>query len=391
MSVESPFPKDEYKIRYKKAKKLMADEGLDALIATDITNYIYLGGHKIRLSMTGSRPQVLILPRDDEPILIAQKLFEQLINQTSWIKNVKLWQEFPFTVTPLEEALEEFGLTEGRIGVDLGGEYLLGIPYEILEKLKKKMPKVDFVNGTKVFLKLRLTKTSAEISCLRKVCDMTSRAYEKLFDTLKPGMTEKEIANSMIDYMLEEGSDEECWTNPRIFPGTALLGPPTDLRLESGRTLFIDSGATYKGYRADFSRLAVVGEPSDRLNNMYELCKRITWKEVEATKPGLKASEIAKIGSLELHKAGVKPKPAGRDGHGLGLGGLELPSICLNDNTVLESGMVITMEPEVSSITIRPEIAGQMPEFRFVQEENVLVTEGGYEVLSWASRGLHRI
>jgi Xaa-Pro aminopeptidase len=124
---------------------------------------------------------------------------------------------------------------------------------------------------------------------------------------------------------------------------------------------------------------------------MYKLCEGITWMEVEATRPGIKASEIAKAGSIELKKASIRSKPAGRDGHGLGLGGLELPSISLEDDTVLEAGMVVTYEPEVSSITIRPELAAQLREFRFVQEENVLVTKNGFEVLSTSSRGLHPV
>jgi Xaa-Pro aminopeptidase len=391
LELKPDFPQNEYEIRYAKARRLMAEEGLNALLATDITNYTYFGGHKIRLQMVWSRPQILILPIEGEPIVIAQSLFENMIRKTSWIKNYRLWEVFPFTEQRIMDVLKEFNLNSGKIGVDLGAEYRLGISYSEFDRLKKKLREVDFVDATNIFLKTRQSKTKKEIDCLKKACDITSKAYEKLFDNLKLDMSEIEIAKLMMTLMMEGGSDEGCWTNPRIFPGAYLMSEPTSRALREGDQLFIDSGAQVKNYKADFSRLAYVGQPSKELKELYELCREITWKEIEATKPGVKASDIAKIGSSQLKKAGIKPKPAGRDGHGLGIGGLELPSICLNDHTVLEEGMVVTMEPEVSSITVKPEISNRQPGFRFVQEENVLVTRKGYEVLSWSSRGLHGI
>lgn len=366
----------------------MAEENLDALIATDITNYIYLGGHKILRIVAGSRPQLVILPRDGEPVLIAQSLFEQLVEKTSWIKNLKLWEELPFTIKPIREALEELKVTKGRVGVDLGGEYRLGIAYEDFMELKKELPKAKFTDATKVFLKLRLIKSAGELGRIRKACDITSKAYEKLFDTLKPRMSEKEIANMMANYLTEEGGGVGFVT-VHIMPGAILTNSPTDRTLKKGDTLFLDSGATVDGYTCDFSRLGVVGEPSDRLKEMYELCTNITWKEINAIKPGVKASDVAKVGAMERKKAGLRGRPAGRDGHGLGLGGLELPSIGLNDDTVLEPAMVITIEPEVSTVTLKKEVSARLPQFDFVQEENLLVTKSGYEVLSSASRGLH--
>lgn len=391
LDLKPDFPQREYETRYVKARKLMAKEGLNALLATDVTNYIYFGGHKSSPQVAVSRPNVLVLPLEDEPIIIAQSLFEDRIKNSSWVKNFRLWKDFPFTDQHIVDALEEFNLNSGKIGVDLGAEYRLGMSYSDFERLKKKLRKVAFVDATKIFLKTRLSKTKAEIDCIRKACDITAKAYEKLFENLKPNMSEIDIAKLMITLMMEEGSEEGYWTHPRIFPSTYLMSKPTDRALKMGDQLFIDSGAEIKNYRADFSRLAFVGEPSEELAELYKLCKEITWREVEATKPGVKASDIAKVGSNLLKKAGIKSKPAGRDGHGIGIGGLELPSICLTDHTVLEEGMVITMEPEVSSITVKPEISERNSQFRFVQEENVLVTKKGYEVLSWASRGLHRV
>ena len=97
-----------------------------------------------------------------------------------------------------------------------------------------------------------------------------------------------------------------------------------------------------------------------------------------------------------LRGHGFGPKLFGRIGHGLGLGtgrtGNEPPSISTLDDRVMDEGMVLTMEPEISTVTLeKPKEAAKIPEFRFCQEEDVLITEDGYEVLSNASRELYII
>lgn len=372
------FPKEEYDLRHARARELMAEENLDALLATDVINYTYLGGHRIPgLTPWRARPFVLILPMKRNPVLIGQLSVKQNMMKTSWIKNIKTWIGMPFTIETVKESLEELDLTDGRIGCELGLEDRLGISYNDFMSLKKSLPKADFVDGSEVFWRLRVIKSKAEIECIRETCKVTSKAYEKTFNTVEKGMTVEDVKYLMVKFIKEDGL-ELHFAMPRIYPAA------TGSYLKRGDVLWIDSGAVCKGYRCDFSRMVAVGVASDKGKKMYSVIREITWKLINMVRPGVKVSDIAKVCSIEHKKFGLgnwKLEALGRIGHGLGLGsghpykfGTELPSINCFDKTVLEPGMIITLEP------------GELTDYGyFTLEENLVVTSNGYELLSQAS------
>ena len=83
-----------------------------------------------------------------------------------------------------------------------------------------------------------------------------------LVPTIAASGSEASIVAVILNW---ESHEKRALAHPRIFPGAIVMRGPTDRALKNGDTLFIDSGATIKGYRADFSRLAIVGEPSEKL------------------------------------------------------------------------------------------------------------------------------
>lgn len=366
------FPKEEYEFRYKRAREVMVEKGLDAILVTEFTNYMYLGGQREFRQLTPkARPLILILPLDKEPILIAQVPLEQAMRKGSWIKNIKTWSGMPFSVEPVKVALEELLLTKGRIGMEFGIEQRIGISYNDLMALEKMLPNANFVDASEVLIRLRMIKSQAEIDLIRRACRITGKAFEKLFSTVKLGMTEREILKMMFIYMLEEGADMPGFATVHIWPGAITTTAATDRSLKEGDYLWVDAGAVVNHYKCDFSRNATVGRPSTKHLKTHEVIREITRKCVEMIKAGIKGSEITKFCNLELQKNSIPPKPMGRIGHGIGLDITEPPSIAINDNTILESGMTITIEP------------GVLTDYGyFVLEENLAVTKNGFERLS---------
>jgi Xaa-Pro aminopeptidase len=174
------FPKEEYENRWKKAKQLMKDKGLDALFITDGVNYTYLSGAHRDFSY--SRPTIMILPKDDEPTIIIHEFFEGAQKKETWVEDVRIYKSLlGAPVELIKEVMNEKGLAKGVIGAELGYEQRLGISYNDFEKLKKEISSAKFLDASGIIWELRMVKSRSEIERIRKACEITSKAYEKCF------------------------------------------------------------------------------------------------------------------------------------------------------------------------------------------------------------------
>jgi Xaa-Pro aminopeptidase len=149
--------------------------------------------------------------------------------------------------------------------------------------------------------------------------------------------------------------------------------------------VWMDAGCTVCGYWSDFSRGAVVGRPSAEQAHAQEAIHQITWEAVQMVRPGVPASTLARfcysrLDQLPFPITSSIARRAERVGHSVGLVTTEPPHIAEYDDTPLEPGMIITLEPGVAT------------EYgTFNIEENLLVTPEGNEVLSQVSRALHQL
>jgi Xaa-Pro aminopeptidase len=152
---------------------------------------------------------------------------------------------------------------------------------------------------------------------------------------------------------------------------------PTDRRLEAGDLLVIDVGATWRGYFCDFDRNFALGRATDEARAAYARVFEATEAGLAVVRPGRTAAEVWRAMASVADPAGRRDTPVGRMGHGLGLDLTEPPSLAPDDATVLEAGMVITLEP---SLTL-PGLGG-MARRLMVHEEDVVVTPTGCELLT---------
>ncbi|MEM3507666.1 MAG: Xaa-Pro peptidase family protein [Candidatus Bathyarchaeia archaeon] len=372
------FPKEEYENRWERAKKLMKDKGFDALLITDGVNYTYLSGaHK---DFSYSRPTIMILPKEGNPTIIIHEFFEGAQKKETCVKDIRIYRSLlGVPIELIKEVMDEKGLAKGVIGAELGYEQRLGISYNDFEKLKKEIPNAKFLDASGIIWELRMVKSKSEIERIRKACEITSKAYKKCFETIKEGMSEIEVMKILFDFMFKEGgSSPWCIMNSGPYNYDVVSWGPANFKLKKGNLLWIDAGCIYNDYGSDFSRMASIGEPSEKQKKAYQIVCRITKTCIEAIKPGVKASDVAKLCNKEFQKEGLEITfRAGRIGHGMGMMLTEPPHIAVYDETVLKPGMVITIEP------------GIVADYGcFHVEENVLVTEDGYEILSIAEREL---
>jgi Xaa-Pro aminopeptidase len=384
------FPKIEYEKRWEGAGKLMAGKGLDALLITEADNFTYFsGGHG---DFSFSRPTFMLLFRDAEPIVMVHDFFEASQKKESWVEDIRTYTAMQGAPMDLINSIfGEKALDRARIGAELGREQRLGLSYNDFVEIKEGLPNAHFMDASDLLWSLRMVKSPLEIGCIRKACDIIARAFEKSFKMIREGMTEKEAAGIMSDHIIKAGGTH-TWVVTNSGPynyDSGFLTIPGNHCLVKGNLFWMDSGCKFNGYASDFSRMASIGAPSDRQKKVYEKVANITQKTVEAIRPGVTASELSRLCNIEFERAGLKDlwgdgdcssassSRAQRIGHGIGMAYTEMPHIAIYDHTVLKPGMTITVEPAVVTHY-----------GHFNIEEDVLVTEDGYEVLSKASRAL---
>ncbi len=135
--------------------------------------------------------------------------------------------------------------------------------------------------------------------------------------------------------------------------------------------LWLDLSAIVNGYGSDFCRAGIFGGATAEQEELQSKVYEATLAGVAVIRPGIPASAVAEACNAALVRLGLSPLNVGRLGHGLGLLSTEPPDVSLADNTILEPGLVITVEPTV----IRDDGI-------FEVEENVAVTDDGYDLLS---------
>lgn len=378
------FPKEEYVDRCNRARKLMGEKGVDALLISEGSNYTYFSGGTRDFSHT--RPTIMVLPLKGDPTVIVQWFPRECQRRETWVSDVRVYDTLlglPHKL--LIEVLSEKKLLNAKIGAELGYEQRLGFSYLDFMKLKEMAPKAEFADAADIFWGVRMIKSRAEIQRHTRACVITGLAYDKTFAQANEGMTERQIQKILFKEMMEAGGDSPwCLINSGPENYAIISGGPTELPLRPGNILWIDGGCLHRGYGCDYCRNGVVGAASDKQKKMYDIVCAVTNKCVEAVKPGVKASDLCRLNNAEFEKYGINYDEynfgGGRIGHGVGSMLTEPPHIAMYDDTVLKPGMIITIEP------------GLITDYGCFQlEQDILVTEDGYEVLSTASEELRII
>jgi Xaa-Pro dipeptidase len=157
---------------------------------------------------------------------------------------------------------------------------------------------------------------------------------------------------------------------------TTINSNPSDRRLERRDVLIIDTAAPVDGYFCDFDRNYAFGLPDDSVRRAFDLAFAATDAGIAACVPGARACDVWKAMARVLGAGDAERTGVGRMGHGIGLNMTEPPSIHPNDQTLLETGMVLAIEPGAAYKTA----TGR--QVVMVHEENIVITEGRAALLS---------
>ena len=370
------FPRAECLSRVAKARRLMREQKVDALVVTDPTNFWYFAGQYVPLWMS-SRPTIFVLPLEADPAVIdwsGPEMFSRLYHRPppTWVEDRRIYPEIPFTDSGpvdwgLADVLKERGLTESVVAIELGFETRLNLAMEDFDLVKRQLPNVRWTNSGPITWPCRMVKSDWEIEQLHRACAFGGQAWERMFNELHIGISTQEIQKRITTSYLELGADLGSG------PPTVLGATGPGATFQKGDILYLDGGCQVNGYRMDFTRRAVFGPPSQRQLDEHEGMWEILFKVIDHMKPGVSTASVFAYSQSLLAKTrwhNYSDCDAKRIGHGIGLGN-EPPYLNAFDKNILEPGMSLTPEPKIETV-----------EGLLNPEEHVIVRENGCEIIS---------
>lgn len=370
------FPDVEFEARLSRAQRLMAEADLDALLLTTEPEVRYFSGFLTQFWQSPTRPWFLVVPARGTPIAVIPEIGATAM-ATTWIEDIRTWPA-PAPeddgVSLLQHTVEEVAGRAGRIGIPMGPETHLRMPLADFDALRTALHGAEFADATPLICALRLVKSEAEIARIAHICEVVSGAFEALPDLLAPGDTERDAFRAFKIEILRRGADDVPYLVGGAGPDgySDIISPPSDRPLQLGDVLILDTGSVFDGYYCDFDRNFAIGEASDAARRACDALYNATEAGMRAVRPGVTAADVFEHTWRELDSRGASAGEVGRLGHGLGMQLTEWPSLMPSDRTVLQPGMVLTIEPSMRVA------AGRM----MVHEENVVVRDGGAELLT---------
>ncbi|UCF96084.1 MAG: aminopeptidase P family protein [Spirochaetaceae bacterium] len=304
-----------------------------------------------------------------------------LLQYPTWIPNVIFFgKEYYISRAPeisgartatvyeaFARAVSDMGLTRSRIGVELDR-----LSVQAFRSLQKVLPDAQFVDGRAVLQNTRSVKTTEEIFRLKKAAQAIEIGLEAAFSVVKPGMSELDLDRVIRHTLLDQG----CTTGYiQAGAGTrGAFGPvyPSDTKIEKGDLIRIDASARYKHYLSDICRMAVVGEPSREMNEIYSAVFTAEMEAVNMIRPGIRVADLFDEVAQIPPSLGVEDFKRNNIGHGIGIISHEHPILSPDSDAVLEKGMVLCLETPY----YRWQVGG------FAPEDEVLITAGGSQLLT---------
>ncbi|MEL6766581.1 MAG: Xaa-Pro peptidase family protein [Pseudomonadota bacterium] len=368
------FQPAEYADRLMRAQALMSGAGLSALLLTTEPEIRWFTGFLTRFWESPTRPWFLVVPAETPPVAVIPAIGAPLMAR-SFTGEIRCW-DAPAPaddgITLLAETLRERVPPGAAIGLPSGHESHLRMPLSDLERLRGLLADRPLRDDAGVMRRLRRVKSPAEIGKIETACAIAGRAFARLGEVAAPGVPLEAVFRDFQRLALEEGAD---WV-PYLAGGAGadgyadVISPAGPEALNAGDVLMLDTGLVHDGYFCDFDRNVAIGHARPALDAAHRRLVDAVDAGAEAARPGATAATLfsAMAGVLGLESAAG----AGRLGHGLGMQLTEWPSLAPWDDTVLEPGMVLTLEPWIETA----------PGKLMVHEECILVRDGAPRFLS---------
>jgi len=343
-------------------------EGWDAVVASSPENVTYVSGFVVpSQSLMRWRHAACIVTADGRVTMVAIDMEATTVKAHAGISDLRIYREFSDDpMDKLAEALSDLGIDRGRVGLEM--EFL---PAKDFATLQRRLPHVTWTAADGLFNKSRQIKTAGEIALLRSLSKLTDHAIGAALRSAKAGMTEMELAGTLLATLFGGGADS--YKLMIIASGERSEFPnvgPSERRLNYGDIIRMEIFGQRGGYLAGVCRTAVVGDATPEQYNIWSNLVECKYLMLDLIKPGASCPEIYRKFLSKFSQLGFEP--ISFVAHGIGLHLHEEPYMGRYGNEVVQAGMAGAFEPLVY-------IPGR---FGMQNKDMFCVTEHGCEVLS---------
>jgi Xaa-Pro dipeptidase len=394
-------------IDLQRARRLMKENGINALIASSPANFYYASGFRANFS---ARPGMVVLPSDNtlEPAALIPNFHERQAKQKSYIQDIRTYPWWlhmvelkdilekrakpllnPPTQFRIEEAYRKLteiildkGLSNGVIGIER--TTFSPKAYSLLLEMN---PKAQFVDAEGIFFEIKKVKSPGEIEAIRQAVELTEKGIMAMIQGGVAGSTIGDLnlkyRKGVLDALTSSKALDFEFVLIMISAGDhfqSIVSP--NYRVSKGDILSVDLGISISGYNSDLGRTFIVGKPNDVQKIIFKALQTGFEAGLDKIKPGVNMREVYRAVLDTVRQNGLGWYTRGHMGHSIGVGYIEQPPFFADDSeTILEPNMVLNLE-------VAPYVLGLGA---FQTEEVILVTSTGHELITKLSRDMVEI
>ena len=376
-----PITREERHERQERARKLMSENALDAIVLMEGTSLKYFTG--IRW-WGGERMFALVLPAKGAAFYVCPafeegRAREQIANAPDGQQpDVRTWQEDESPYERVAQGVKERGIGSGKLGMEET------VRFAFADGLAHASPQVTLTTATPVTAGCRMIKSRHEVALMRLASQVTLAAYEAVYHALREGMTQQQVEELIAAAYKQLGFPGEA--SVQVGEYSALPhGSTTPQVIHEGSMVMIDDGCTVEGYQSDITRTFVLGKASetngDKMKKVFDIVLRAQAAALAAARPGVECGAVDAAARKVITDAGYGPDYkyfSHRVGHGMGMDGHEWPYLVRGNTTKLRPNMTFSDEP---GIYIRGEFGIRL-------EDDMHITENGAELFTPQSPSL---
>jgi Xaa-Pro aminopeptidase len=365
---EELMEREPYVSRLLRLRKTLEEQQIDTFLVAVPQNRYYLSGYGAEdLHPTESSGYLLITA--SKQYLLTDFRYQEEAAAEAPDYQLSIYSEG--LGQTLSELFTELPLE--RLGME--PHYLSVTRYrEVEEALKKSRSGATVVPVEEVVERQRLLKEPDEIAAIKASLAVTEKALARVWENLKTGRTEKEVAWEIERSIREDGAEAVS------FPPIVASGPnaalphavPTERRISAGDPVILDLGSKLNHYCSDMTRTWIAGAPDVKLREIYRIVREAQLAAQDFIRAGKDSVEVDAVARDLIARAGYGENFGHGLGHGVGLAVHERPGLRKHTGTLLEENMVVTIEPGI-----------YLPGFGGVRLENMVrITQDGCELLN---------
>lgn len=341
-----PISVEERKQRIAKAQDLMAQEKIDAIFLEGTASSFYFTSMRWGQS---ERTFGVVIPASGSIAYVCPKFEEdramELINPV-FGDEIRCWEEHESPYALIAGIVKDRGVKHKRIGMEER------VRFFIADGVKKAAPGFEIVDATPITAGCRMYKSKAEIALMQKSSDITIEAYKAAFATLRPNMTQAEFRANISAAFRKLGYTGSAMVNIGKYSAMP-HGSIVPQTIYEGDVVLVDGGTSCEGYASDITRTIVLGKPSQRQIDVWNIEKEAQDAAFEAIKIGATCESVDAAARAVIESAGFSknyklPGLPHRTGHGIGLEGHEWTNFVKGNLTKIAPGMCFSNEPTIA-------------------------------------------